>query len=465
MATITVTGQLLNGLGEPIVGEYVYFRVTGAGTDTANDAVYPRKTFTLGPSDSSGDLPSDDIWVNGDSGVQSYYEVLMPGGERIDIVIPSGTTGTVDLSDLLGNSYRVTASAQAGATDNLNAIGGLATTDGNIIVGNGTNWVAESGATARTSLGVGTGDAVTFNSLTLATGATVDNIETTVTDDDTHAPTSGAIVDYVEAQGSKLHNTIFVSKGGTDTRTGLNPHDITNPFLTCTAALAAASSGDLIWVLPGDYSGESALAGKDGVNWKIEEGAISPSFVVSENFSFSIIGNVGGYVVKDGASGVIKIYGSIEEFLLINNGSQVQLYGANITYDGSANPTVQLDASSVFKIYDSRVESTDSGKEVVNLSNTWSGSLIAKNCEFVNTTVATNEATTGIFYGTGVTGTVQLKDCTIITAQDGTGTAKSIDAPSAQTVYIQGALNQTHNADSDVTYEGGLSHTNTNFTA
>ena len=34
-------------------------------------------------------------------------------------------------------------------------IAGLAVTDGNFIVGDGTNWVAESGATARTSLGLG----------------------------------------------------------------------------------------------------------------------------------------------------------------------------------------------------------------------------------------------------------------------------------------------------------------------
>lgn len=39
---------------------------------------------------------------------------------------------------------------EAGLTD----IAGLAKTDGNIIVGNGTNWVAESGATARASLGL-----------------------------------------------------------------------------------------------------------------------------------------------------------------------------------------------------------------------------------------------------------------------------------------------------------------------
>lgn len=37
----------------------------------------------------------------------------------------------------------------------LSDIAALAVTDGNIIVGNGTNWVAESGATARASLGLG----------------------------------------------------------------------------------------------------------------------------------------------------------------------------------------------------------------------------------------------------------------------------------------------------------------------
>jgi len=37
----------------------------------------------------------------------------------------------------------------------LTAIGGLAKTNGNFIVGNGTTWVAESGSTARTSLGLG----------------------------------------------------------------------------------------------------------------------------------------------------------------------------------------------------------------------------------------------------------------------------------------------------------------------
>ena len=48
----------------------------------------------------------------------------------------------------------------------LTAIAGLSDADSNIIVGSAAGWVAESGATARTSLGLGTGDSPTFTGLT-----------------------------------------------------------------------------------------------------------------------------------------------------------------------------------------------------------------------------------------------------------------------------------------------------------
>jgi hypothetical protein len=47
-----------------------------------------------------------------------------------------------------------------GVEAGLEAIAGLSKTDGNIIVGNGSTWVAESGATARTSLGLAIGSDV-----------------------------------------------------------------------------------------------------------------------------------------------------------------------------------------------------------------------------------------------------------------------------------------------------------------
>src|SRR5210317_1239879 len=52
----------------------------------------------------------------------------------------------------------------------LQDVAGLAVTDGNFIVGNGLNFVAESGATARTSLGLGS--IATLNTVTLTTNTT-----------------------------------------------------------------------------------------------------------------------------------------------------------------------------------------------------------------------------------------------------------------------------------------------------
>ncbi len=53
----------------------------------------------------------------------------------------------------------------------LSAIAGLAHTDGNFIVGNGSTFVVESGATARTSIGLGTSNDVQFDSLGIGTAA------------------------------------------------------------------------------------------------------------------------------------------------------------------------------------------------------------------------------------------------------------------------------------------------------
>ena len=53
---------------------------------------------------------------------------------------------------------------------NLATINALAVTDGNFIVGNGSTWVAESGNTARTSLGLGTGNSPTFSGIIIDDG-------------------------------------------------------------------------------------------------------------------------------------------------------------------------------------------------------------------------------------------------------------------------------------------------------
>jgi hypothetical protein len=92
-----------------------------------------------------------------------------------DLAVADGGTGASTASAArtnLGVAIGTNVQAyDAGLTD----IAGLAVTNGNFIVGNGSNWVAESGATARTSLGLGTIAIQAANSVAI-TGGTMSGV-------------------------------------------------------------------------------------------------------------------------------------------------------------------------------------------------------------------------------------------------------------------------------------------------
>lgn len=136
-----------------------------------------------------------DGWLSsGDSNVQNALETIddlakdgtfhlentTDGTKQMDFDlsgITTATTRTVTMADQNVDLTPTTGTYQAsdaGLTD----IAGLAVTDGNIIVGDGANWVAESGATARTSLGLGSADNVTFADITGNTIQAKTKIET-----------------------------------------------------------------------------------------------------------------------------------------------------------------------------------------------------------------------------------------------------------------------------------------------
>ena len=109
-----------------------------------------------GDADIDGTLEADAITVNGTGlteHVQDIVGAMTSGNTETGIAVQyQDGDGTIDFE----------------VTGNLLDINGLANADGNIIVGNGSAFVAENGNTARTSLGLGTGDSPTFTSVTLS---------------------------------------------------------------------------------------------------------------------------------------------------------------------------------------------------------------------------------------------------------------------------------------------------------
>jgi hypothetical protein len=91
------------------------------------------------------------------------------------VAVAKGGTGATDAATARTNlGLEIGTDVQAydaGLAD----IAGLAVTDGNIIVGDGANWVAESGATARTSLGLGTIATQDANNVNI-TGGTITGV-------------------------------------------------------------------------------------------------------------------------------------------------------------------------------------------------------------------------------------------------------------------------------------------------
>ena len=135
----------------------------------------------------------------------------------------------------------------------LQDISGLAKTNNNFIVGDGTNWVAESGATVRTSLGLGSMAVQDSNAVSISAGtATLTSMTTnsaTITGGTITGITDLAVADGGTGSSSLTLNSVLIGNG-------------TSPLL----AIAPGTTGNLLtsngttWVSSAVASGVSSFS-------------------------------------------------------------------------------------------------------------------------------------------------------------------------------------------------------------
>jgi len=195
---LSIIDRLTNGVGAISLTGTTHTLTTTDGT--LSDGQYRVLVFGGTPSG------TNTVTISPNDGQHLYF---VKNGSGQSVVLSQGSGSTVTVAD--GKSAIVYADgggASANVVDltstfnfqaasaTLTAIAALAVTDGNIIVGNGSTWVAESGATARTSLGLGTGDSPTF------AGVTSGQIDITATGDLRLQDTTGGEYVALQAPGT-----------------------------------------------------------------------------------------------------------------------------------------------------------------------------------------------------------------------------------------------------------------------
>jgi len=231
-------------------GNSTGFKGIGAG---AEDFGYYRGNTSVWTSSASGMFAStlsvQTFTTTDNTGsivLGSNSSGLDMNGTQLILDADADTSITADTDDRIdfriGGTDELTLTAAK--ADNLDDIAALTPTDGNIIVGNGTDWVAESGATARTSLGLGTADTPTFDEVTGTTKVNTPDVEATTSAGVTLSNNGGTTVLTAGAGGG----TGITAAGGVNITGNLTVSgDTIIATETPASASATGTAGQIAW--------------------------------------------------------------------------------------------------------------------------------------------------------------------------------------------------------------------------
>ena len=152
------------------VGNGTYYLTS----DNSNSVWKAQTALTIATSQLTGTITNsqiNDVANTKITGLITSAQISSVANTQVTGILglSQGGTGGSDAATARTNLGLVIGTNVQAYDADLTALGGLAKTDGNFIVGNGSTWVAESGATARTSLGLGTANDVQFNSFGVGT--------------------------------------------------------------------------------------------------------------------------------------------------------------------------------------------------------------------------------------------------------------------------------------------------------
>ena len=272
----------------------------GAGTYTASGT-----TLSRGPIDSSSSGSAINLSGNAKVFITATAEdILQPSNNLSDLA--NASTSRTNLGVAIGSDV------QAYDAD-LTALGGLAKADGNIIVGNGSTWVAENGATARTSLGLAIGTNVQAYS-TVLQNTTASFLTADKTKLDYITVTQAVDLDQMETDIAALENGM-VYKGDWNAGSGSFPGG------------GSAQTGWFYYV-----SGAGTV---NGVAFAVGDNVVATTDNASTT---TYAGNWSKHDQTDAVQAVVGLTGSISKSSLLSALNVED--GADVTDAGNVNPLV-----------------------------------------------------------------------------------------------------------------------------